>query len=119
MVDKFPIDGGENWYSTTEKKIGEWLDGKPIYQKTVITNMPTSTTSTNYAHNIANIDQIINISGGGWSGSYFIPINMSPTTSGGQLRVSVDRINIVIQFGTAPSSSYTGYWTLQYTKTTD
>ena len=109
----------ENNYSTDEQVVGTWIDNKPIYQKTIQTNMPTTTTSTNYAHNISNINQIISIDGGAWNGTTLLPINLSPTTSGGQLRVSADKTNITVQFGTAPSNTYNGYWTVKYTKTTD
>ena len=106
-------------YSAEERIVGTWIDGKPIYQKTIQTNMPTTTTSTNYAHNISSIDQIISIDGGAWNGTTLLPVNLSPTTSGGQLRVSADKTNITVQFGTAPSNTYNGYWTVKYTKTTD
>ena len=46
-------------YSTTEQVIGEWVDGKPLYQKTFI-NLPISTNNAwnMTEHGIANIDTI-------------------------------------------------------------
>ena len=35
------IDGGEI-YSTDERVVGTWINGKPIYQKTILTNTPDS-----------------------------------------------------------------------------
>lgn len=34
-----------NDYSTDEKVVGTWIDGKPIYQKTIVDTMPTITTN--------------------------------------------------------------------------
>ena len=48
-------------YSTDEKLIGVWIDGKPLYQKTYVINNPDTTWGTNYAHSdfgVTNIDYI-------------------------------------------------------------
>ena len=51
-------------YSTEEREVGVWLDGKPIYQKTVrIDSLPDSSHLYQYIaypHNIADIDTIVN-----------------------------------------------------------
>ena len=36
-----------NHYSTEEKRIGTWIDGKPLYQKTYISTIPTGADSGN------------------------------------------------------------------------
>lgn len=47
-------------FSTDEKVIGTWIDGKPVYQKTLSINTPTSTTEE--SHSIgASIDKAISI----------------------------------------------------------
>ena len=48
-------------YSTTEKVVGKWIDGKDIYEKVVtIASLPsTPFTWAAYAHNISNLDTII------------------------------------------------------------
>lgn len=46
-------------YSIDEKKIGTWINGKPIYQKT-FTYTPNVASRYQYQHGISNIDQIIN-----------------------------------------------------------
>lgn len=46
-------------YSTTEKIVGTWIDGKPIYKKTVAISFPTSSTSSSTYHNISNISMVI------------------------------------------------------------
>lgn len=51
-------------YSTSEIRIGTWIDGKPIYRKTILrTNAITANTENVIDMNISNIDIITNISG--------------------------------------------------------
>lgn len=40
----------ENNYSTTEKRIGTWIDGKPIYQQTVQVVLPSATGIQPYSY---------------------------------------------------------------------
>lgn len=49
-------------YSTSETKIGTWIDGKPIYRKTILYN-GTMSNDLFIKHGIENIDDIINIFG--------------------------------------------------------
>lgn len=48
-------------YSTEEQLTGRrWIDGKPIYQKTVVIDTPSVTgTDIRYPHGIENVDEII------------------------------------------------------------
>jgi len=39
-------EGTSDYYSTDEKVVGRWIDGKPLYQKTFINTMPTATSTT-------------------------------------------------------------------------
>lgn len=52
-------------YSTEEKIVGKWIDGRPLYQKTCIPSsaMLVSDTSTEYRHEIDNLDIVVNVSG--------------------------------------------------------
>lgn len=106
-------------YSASEKVIGTWIDGKPIYEKTLaIDNPPTGNTA--YAHNIPNMDQVIDYSSFG-TNSNNVSIKASPLQNLGEYWFAVyniDRTNISSNIGSA--------WgiikliiTLQYTKTTD
>lgn len=53
-----------NLYSSEERVIGCWIDGKPIYQKTLETiNVPNKYQVVTYTHNL-NIDTYVNIYGG-------------------------------------------------------
>ena len=49
-------------YSTDEKQIGVWIDGKPIYQKAIpISNIVTG--SNQRSHNISNLGTLIDAKG--------------------------------------------------------
>ena len=51
--------GSDTDYSTTEKIIGTWVDGKSIYQKTITNITLSSSTDTVIQHGISNLDKII------------------------------------------------------------
>lgn len=50
----------KNIYSTTETRIGTWIDGKPLYRKVIETTAPTVTTDgTNVFKNVpVNVNDI-------------------------------------------------------------
>lgn len=110
-------------YSETEREIGVWTDGKPLYQKTIdFGALPNNTTKT-VAHNISNLERIVEIKG---AASYptaganiAIPYVVNQTTTIGlQTQMNINDTNITIT--TKDNiSMYSGYVTLQYTKTTD
>lgn len=47
-------------YSTTERVVGEWVDGKPVYEKTVASEMALSTSWTNYV-DASNMETIVSV----------------------------------------------------------
>jgi microcystin-dependent protein len=106
-----------NKYSETEKVIGEWIDGKPLYQKTIGFTIGNTTTQ-NVAHNISNLDfgQII------WN---FI-INDADNTTYSFLdsnwfnSIDVGKTDIsFVKTGALHFNTSAAYVTIQYTKTTD
>lgn len=46
-------------YSTTEQIVGKWIDGKPLYQKTVGIGAESSTGMKTYTISIANTDLVM------------------------------------------------------------
>lgn len=62
-----------NDYSTSEKIVGTWIDGKPIYQKTFTFNTPsTADTNTDVVSSIpSNIDALISLEGTITSGASY------------------------------------------------
>ena len=105
-----------NDYSTTEKVVGTWIDGRPVYQKTVdCGTLPNNTTKT-VVHGISNLDFIVELCGSAKRPSDNTYIKL-PDSPGQDLYVQGANINI----GTnSNKSGYTStYVTIQYTKTTD
>lgn len=52
-----------DYYSTDEKVVGVWIDGKPLYQKTVACGTLPSNNVSSTAHGISNLDKVVGISG--------------------------------------------------------
>lgn len=102
-------------YSTEEQVVGEWIDGKPIYQKTYVfgTRVTISRTDgveiTSYIDNIAFIDKVI---------------NSTVTDRKNNLHSYVNRSDISDRIYLYSTDFYNNntnaeILTLQYTKTTD
>lgn len=118
-------------YSTTEKVVGKWIDGKPIYQKTFNFNVTTYADDTTrrrflYEDSSATTKMILgwectcddgtpNVI---WNNSTFSP------TMGAQRNFNIACVSnkIQIQYQCDKSigiTKFSGYATLRYTKTTD
>ena len=84
-VNNYAVTGG-NTYTTGEQIVGRWLDGKPIYQKTILDSFGANVTDTKIVFNFTyNIDTVIslnamtNYGGPGTSSStsnYWQPLTM-------------------------------------------
>lgn len=115
--------GVDTDYSTTEKIVGTWIDGKYIYQKTInVGALPNSATAL-VNHNISNIDKIVGIKAVGISSTgecLPIPYTYASGSQGGtvadNIKIGVSTTEVSIATG-KDRSSITGYVTLQYTKT--
>lgn len=113
-----------NIYSTTEQKVGTWIDGKPIYRK-VITHTISDTTATSetIATNISNMETIINASGTGSytaGGTNKITIPLAFYNSGGWNSFHIVQNGTNITYQKAANYPVTDLiFILEYTKTTD
>ena len=109
-------------YSTNEQIVGRWIDGKPLYQKSYnVGIIPINDNPLLFAHNISNIGVIVSTTGFAYDGSNIcLPLPyVSYYASNINIQLYSDKTNIVIRQGGNGWSNYTGYVTLQYTKTTD
>lgn len=110
-------------FSTDEQVIGEWIDGKKIYQKTINCGA-LSGASKNVAHGISNIDIVLRAEGmygntsNGWGGNGNYYGNSSTDRSTNFVAFGGDKTYIRIYNGTAGNWITWCYVTLQYTKTT-
>lgn len=115
---------GDN-YSTTERVIGTWIDGKPLYQKTFDFGALPNSALKDVAHGIANVAMIWVYDGFCYqpNGDYFAQlINTAPVsgTADNKGEWYFGCSSTYIRCLTAQDrSNYSAYVTLRYTKTTD
>ena len=115
-------------YSTSEKMIGQWIDGKPIYQKTVTGVMPNCTTTgtavTDFLQysscGISNVSRVIGAYGFVYNDgtNVYRPFGMQ-ASDGGFVSVIPHSTYADLINAQPGLSGKTAYITLQYTKTTD
>lgn len=114
-------------YSENETVIGEWINGKPLYQKVLKITSTVNSTSTDFAHNIENVDLIfikeafVNQTQGDYNGwTYPIPVTLyMSNTEEDKLSVAVSRWGVRFFVQTAWGTAWIKYVVLNYTKTTD
>lgn len=113
-------------YSTEEQVVGKWIDGKPLYQKTLVSTSAASASTGKYVAIGASVDKGFVVSG------YF---DMQTTLCNALCDLSGDnkffRVRVVPNAATSnkntleiltQNSNWTNrtvYVTIQYTKTTD
>lgn len=71
-------------YSTTEQEVCTWLDGSPVYQKTIVVTDSFSSTKNYTDNDIASADFLMIYDGyyecSTSSGTYFIPLNYTESS---------------------------------------
>ena len=112
------MDAGNN-YSTEEQVVGTWIDGKPIYQKTITISNCQANTWNNTNHNISNIDVIVNEYGlAKCTNGTFYNIGYRNAEICGMLQANSTTAGVYLGSHTVYNNSVI-FITLQYTKTTD
>ena len=113
-------------YSTNEQVIGTWIDGKPLYQKTIVVNnkkMGISESDSEITHGVSNIDfgfvsEILfnnaNDHNNGYSPAYNV---YQQTAQSNTYFVGATKIFAVSAWNA--NSQRTWIITIRYTKTTD
>lgn len=107
-------------YSTTEKVIGTWIDGKPVYEKTVNFGALPNMDSKGVNHGISNLDTIIGYDGvtKNQTGSTFLSLPRTANDSQYDMDIYFTTTQIIIVTKT-DRSAHSTYITMSYTKTTD
>lgn len=107
-------------YDTNEREVGCWIDGKPIYQRTVeISNVSYDSNWHDVAHGISNVESIVQIKGIiKTTSNYFYNCDVArPNTNLGVIiEVTSTNISYLNSYVDNPDKLYV---TLLYTKTTD
>lgn len=113
-------------YSTTERKIGKWIDDSDLFEKTIVISAlgDGTTRSVQAAHGIADLGEVVESRGQviTQNGLYF-PLQQMPVSSDGLSALAadataytIDRTNITVTNGTTDMSGCKAYVTLRYFK---
>ena len=118
-VGEYTVQGFED-YSEEEKVIGRWIDGRPLYQKTVDCGLLPNNTQKQVTCEIENLKQIVSLSG---IANHInrkeykhLPYVHNYTTYN---ILTEYRENYILINTTYDFSNYNGHVTIRYTKTTD
>ena len=107
-------------YSTSEHKIGKWIDGSDLYEKTIdCGTLPSSAGNKAVAHNISNLSKIVYLSGVAIRDNgqcVTLPVTAVDSLSN-QIVLYADLVNVNIYVGANQSMRTESYVTLRYTKT--
>ena len=107
-----------NNYSTTETKIGTWVDGKPLYRKIINFGVCPNNTTKGVDHNISNLKRIIHLSGFGGSNQNKGGVTLPHASANPIALYANDTQVVVIAYQDASGYTQTYIW-VEYTKTTD
>ncbi len=116
------IDGTRNEnannYSTEEQIIGNWIDGKTLYQKTIDCGTLPNNTNISIPSNVENIEHLVYIGGIAFSNTSTIVKTLPSAHYDSMYSILLDfRDNNNIFIGTKYNySSYRAYVTIRYTK---
>lgn len=105
-------------YSTTEQLIGKWIDNSNLYEKTVDLGALPNASSKTVSHGISNLNKVISMSGicnNRNNAGYARPLPFSDPSTPNIIRIDMGGGNIGISTQ-ADWSSYDGYVTIRYTK---
>ena len=106
-------------YSEDEREIGVWKDGKPLYEKTIYCDAFPNNTFKDLS-TPSDIDMLIDASGFMKSKTLTGYFRTLPFAAGGSNDVRVDLNGGTLRVVTFSDwSSYDGYITIRYTKSTD
>lgn len=103
-------------YSTEEQVIGTWIDGKPLYRKTISAYIEKRNQAYKIAHNIENVENIwVDLGKSFYNYGGSLPFGFKS----GDNYINVRTENDIISIYVSAWEGNTAYVTLNYTKTTD
>lgn len=116
-----------NTYSTTEKRIGTWIDGKPLYKKVIEFGALPNATTKRVNHGISDIKNVVSATGIAkryvpstqtyhWQP---LPLVYQGTSSSFNASVGVSSTQVSVACDNDRSDFTESYIYLEYTKTTD
>lgn len=105
-------------YSTNEREIGVWTDGKPLYQKTFSVSNITVDSWQSIAHNISNLSEVVKF-GGDFQRNSDGNVFSVPYLETGSVYIAVQVSSALIYYRVNGITTGKINITIQYTKTTD
>ena len=108
-------------YSSQEREVGCWVDGKPLYQKTINFGALPNNDVKDVSHGVSNIDKIW-VSGGFAyqpSGNFANQLSLCVPSSLSAGWYFGANSSVIRCQTSADRTNYSAYVTVQYTKTTD
>lgn len=107
-------------YSTDEKIIGRWIDGKPLYQKTIDFGALPNAKTKEIEHNISDVDIVTYVCGVSYDSTRVAQIHLpNAVNTSNYIGVNAGRTTVSVNTGSNRTSFTETYITIQYTKTTD
>ena len=108
-------------YSTSEVKTNAtWIDGKPIYRKTIDCGTLPNAAGKGVAHGITNFGDLVKLEGAAtFPGYNWIPLPYPDQKNAGVVGVILNPTVVYIFSGENRSQYTKSYVTIWYTKTTD
>lgn len=110
-----------NHYSVTEKVVGAWVDGSPVYQKTIY-NAGGVTGNFNFPHGITNFGKLLSYEGTVSDSSFaqYGDIWVVPRIASDGNSIGIDKVSTTSIYMINPNAFgtrlYDWYITLRYTK---
>lgn len=124
MNGKEYAGSGSEWheYSTEERVVGKWINGKPLYEKTISVTFTSSTNfsgeikegTVNISSFVPNAEQILVDNGK----CYYIVPDTSNVRGFYAVICESENKNLNV-FTRYARTNVTGYFVIKYTKTTD
>ena len=122
VIDDDNVISSEEIYSTTEKIIGTWINGKPIYRVVFVIDLSDYSGQDLWiAHNLTNMDFFWINQGESklTNSSETIPPTFYYGSNSDWARLAINTSNIRFKYTNSSISSYILYVVIEYTKTTD
>ena len=115
--EEYEGDGAGEVYSTDERVVGKWIDGTPVYQKTIVASPISAGESWDTLGQINNVSTIVSLTGflkGNNNSGYAIPM----AGANGSWYAYLYYTEGEIKCDSKGFASYTPIVIVQYTKTT-
>lgn len=110
--------GDPNEYSTTEKIVGSWIDGKPLYQKTInFGALPNNTTKT--VSSGTSVSSVKRLWGFAYNNNTFVNlphVGVGDMVAANSISLYAAGSSVGVKTGTDRTDLTTCYITIQYTK---